>query len=196
MKHRIIKVLKIGGIFIGGIIVGAILMNCLDMYVRPAYRETIRINLKTEQEFLASRAIRQGDKMRALVHRWNVVDADSKDGFRVFRKEQNKDIDSSFFFPFHMLVLNALIHPKEGMQEKGPRIIEGVSRGRLALALESIGARQEANKQWEMAQMLTNKKSIEDIRKLILSLREQEDTDIHHQAEEAVLGDDRNKTQQ
>jgi len=196
MGRGIIKGLKIGAILIGGIIVGAVLMNVLHMYVRPAYRETIRIDLEIEQKFLAGRAARQGDELRALVHRWNVVDAEARDGFRVFRKEQNKDIDSSFFFPFHMLVLNALIHPKEGMQEKGPRIIEGVSRGRLALALESIGARQEANKQWEMAQMLTNKKSIEDIRKLILSLREQEDTDIHHQAEEAVLGDDRNKTQQ
>jgi hypothetical protein len=196
MRRGIIKALKIGGILMGGIIAGAVLMNLLHMYVRPAYRETIRIDLETEQKFLAGRAAQQGDQLRALVHRWNVVDAEARNGFRVFRKEQNKDIDSSFLFPFHMLVLNALIHPKEGMQEKGPRIIEGVSRGRLALALESIGAQQEADKQWEMARMLTNKNSIEDIRKLILGLREQEDADIHRQAEEAVLGDDTDKTPQ
>ena len=189
MKHRIIKVLKIGGIFIGGIIVGAILMNCLDMYVRPAYRETIRINLKTEQEFLASRAIRQGDKMRALVHRWNVVDADSKDGFRVFRKEQNKDIDSSFFFPFEMLLLNAMIHDSETRYKKGVQIDEGINRGRLALSLEAIGSREEADRQWEIARTLINRKTIEDTKKLILKLQEGDNTEIHRQAEKAVLGE-------
>ena len=98
-----IKALKISGIFMAGIIVGAILMNFLDMYLRPAYRETIRIDLKTEQEYLASRAMRQGDKVRTLAHRWNVVDAETKDGFRVFRKERNKDMDSSFSYPLTIL---------------------------------------------------------------------------------------------
>jgi len=95
-----------------------------------------------------------------------------------------------------MVVLNAMVHPKEGMQEKGPRIAEGIDRGRLALALESIGAQEEAGRQWEMARTLTSKKSIEDMRKLIIKLREQENTDTHRQAEKAVLGDDTDKAQQ
>jgi len=41
-----------------------------------------------------------------------------------------------------MVVLNAMVHPKEGMQEKGSRIAEGIDRGRLALSLESIGAQE------------------------------------------------------
>ena len=151
MKQRIIKALKIGGIFIGGLIVGAVLMNLLHMYVRPAYRETIRIDLKQEQEFLAGKATRQGDNLRAVTHRWNVVDTDATEGFRAFRKKRNKDIDSSFFFPFYMIVINELVHPREGMEEKGSRISEGVDRGRLALSLESVGARDEADRQWEMA---------------------------------------------
>jgi hypothetical protein len=189
MKQGTIKALKICGIFIGGIIVGAILMNLLDMYVRPAYREVIRIDLKTEQEFLASRAIRQGDKVRALSHRWNVVDAESKDGFRAFRKERNSDIDSEFLFPFGMIVLKAMMHYKEDNLKKGAQIVEGINRGKLAHALESIGAREEAYKQWEMARILTNKKSIEDTRKFILKLQEQDNTDLHRQAEKAVLGE-------
>src|SRR5512145_909865 len=126
MKQGIIKSLRICGIFIGGIIVGAILMNLLDMYVRPTYREVIRIDLKTEQEFLANRAIRQGDKVRALAHRWNVVDAESKDGFRAFRKERNSDIDSEFLFPLSMVVLKAMMHDKDGNLKKGTQIVEGI----------------------------------------------------------------------
>jgi hypothetical protein len=184
-----IKAFKISGIFIAGIIVGAILMNLLDMYVRPAYREVIRIDLKTEQEFLASRAIRQGDKVRTLAHRWNVVDAESKDGFRAFRKERSKDIDSSFFFPFEILVLNAMMHDKENNLKKGAQIVEGIDRGKLAYALESIGAREEANKQWEIARVLINRKSIEDTKKLILNMQAQDNTETYREAEKAVLGE-------
>ncbi len=184
--------MKIGGIFIGGLIVGAGLMNLLHMYVRSTYRETIRIDLNTEQKFMAGRAARQGDKLRALSHQWNVVDTEAKDGFRAFQKERNEEIDSSFFFPFYMVVLNAMVHPKEGMQEKGARISEGIERGKLALSLESVGANQEAEKQWEISRALTYKKSTEEIRKFILKLREQESSDTYLQAERAILGDDTN----
>lgn len=196
MKQRMTEVLKISGIFVGGIIIGGVLMNLLHMYVRPVYRDTIRIDLKTEQEFLAGRAARQGNNLRALSHRWNVVDTEAREGFRAFRKERNKDIDSSFFFPFYMVALTAMVHPKEGMDEKAARISEGIARGHLALALESIGNREEANKQWEIARTLTNNKSIEDIRNFILKLREQEKTDTYLQTEKEILGYDTDKAQQ
>jgi hypothetical protein len=196
MRERIIKALKISGIFMGGIIVGAVLMNLLHMYVRPAYREMIRTELKSEQEALAQRTNRQNDKLRSVSHRWNVVDSESESGFRAFRKERNRAIDSSFLFPFYMLVLDAMVHPKKGMQEKGARIVEGIDRGHLALALECIGAHKEADRQWEIAQTLTKKKSIDDIRQFILKLQEQENTDTYLQAERAILGDDTDNAQQ
>lgn len=196
MKQRMIKIVKISGIFLAGIIIGGTLMNLLHMYVRPVYRETVRIDLKTEQEFLASRAARQHDNFRAASHRWNVVDAEAKDGFRAFQKERNKDIDSSFFFPFYMVALAAMVHPKEGVDEKAIRISEGIARGHLALALESIGNREEADKQWEIARTLTNNKSIEGIRNFILKLREQEKTDTYLQTEKEILGYDTDKAQQ
>src|SRR4030042_4569479 len=137
MKQQVITTVKISGIFVGGIIIGAVLINLLHMYVRSTYRETIRIDLKTEQEFLSGRAARQGDNLRALSHRWNVVDAEGRDGFRAFRKERNKDIDSSFFFPFHMFVLKAMKSPMGGKQKEIDKFIEGMDRGKLATALES-----------------------------------------------------------
>jgi len=195
MRQQIIKILKIGSIFIGGIIVGAVLMNLLHMYVRSTYRETIRTYLQTEQEFLAGRAARQGDKFREVSHRWNVIDAEAEYGFRAFRKEWNKDIDSSFLFPFYMMVFKAMGSPKNESQERGARFVEGIHRGKLALALESIGAHEEADRQWEIARTLTKKKSIEDLRRLVLELHEQENTDLHLTAEKAILGDI-NKTHQ
>jgi len=72
---------------------------------------------------------------------------------------------------------------------KPNRIIEGIDRGKLAIALESIGEKEQAAKQWEIARLLTRQKSIEDIRRLVISSLEQEKTDLHLQAEKAVLED-------
>jgi hypothetical protein len=194
MKQQVVKILKISGIFVGGIIIGAVLMNLLHMHVRSTYRETIRIDLKTEQEFLASRAARQHDDFKAASHRWNVVDSSSEEGFRAFRKERNKENDSSFFLPFYMVVLKAMGSPMEKAKKDPRRIIEGIDRGKLAVGLESIGENQEAAKQWEIARILTSQKSVEDTRKLVLRFLEHEKTDSYLQAERAVL-DDTNEAQ-
>ena len=195
MKHQVIRILKISGMFVGGIIIGAVLMNLLHMHVRSTYRETIRIDLKTEQEFLAGRATRQGHNLRALSHRWNVVDAEANDGFRAFRKERNRDIDSSFFFPFHMFILKAMKSPMRGKQKEVDRFIEGMDRGKLATALESLGEKEEAVKQWDIARLLAKQKSVEDVRSRVLGSLEGEKTDLHLQAEKAIL-EEANETQQ
>lgn len=187
MKQKMSNIFKISGIFAIGLIFGAILMNLLNMYVRPTFRETIRIDFKTEQELLASRAAREGNEERALVHRWNVVDAETNDGFRAFSKERNKDIDSSFFFPFHMLTLKAMMNPNDESQAKGAAIAEGLDRGRLALSLEFIGAQKDADKQWEIARDLIGKGSIDEVKGLLLKVKELDNTETYLQAEEAVL---------
>ena len=74
-------------------------MNLLDMYVRPIYREVIRINLKVDQEFLASRAARQGNNIQALVHRWNVVELENEDSFKTLSKQWDDEFTSTFFVP-------------------------------------------------------------------------------------------------
>jgi len=73
--------------------------------------------------------------------------------------------------------------------------MEGIDRGKLAVALESIGEKEEAAKQWEIARILTSQKSVEDIRRLVLRSLEYEKTDLHLQAEKAVL-EDTNEAQQ
>ena len=90
MKHRIIKAVKIGSIFFCGLILGAGLMNLLHMHVRPAYRDAIRIDFKQEQELLAEKANREGNKLRAVSHRWNVVDIEAQEGLGPFERTKIK----------------------------------------------------------------------------------------------------------
>lgn len=191
-----IKALKIIGIFISGIFVGALLMNLLDMYLRPAYREALMISFKTEQEFSASRAIREGNQVKAMVYRWNVVHAESKDGYRTFKKDRNKEMDTSFFYPFHMYALNSMLLNRDSTFEKGGLIAEGIGRGKLAVSLEAIGSHEEAARQWDIAHKLIGKKSIEETKNLISRLQTIDNTEQHIKAEKAVLDSNESPTNQ
>ena len=181
------KVLTISGIFLSGVIVGAILMNLLDMYVRPVYRHMIRTQIKTDQQFLASRATREGDKLDAAMHRWFVVEMDSE---RIRHGQSDHESDSSFLFPFYWISLRM---EEDSRARKRPRnycrTIEGMDRAYLAAALEDINERQEASKQWAKAQTLLQERSVEDTRKLIFSLLEKEKTATYIQGEKMILGD-------
>ena len=83
----------------------------------------------------------------------------------------------------------------KGKQEEVDKFIEGMDRGKLATALESLGEREEAAKQWDIARLLTRQKSIEDTRRRVLGWMESEKTDLHLQAEKAIL-EDANEAQQ
>jgi len=180
------NILKISGIFFGGVIVGAILMNLLDMYVRPTYRNMIRTEIKTDQQFLASRATREGNKLEAAMHRWFVLEMDSE---KSRHKQSDKEIDSSFLFPFYMTPLRIMENSNRNRTKNGWYIVEGMDRAYLAAALESIDENAEASNQWHKAQALLRRSSVEDTRKLILHLLEQEKTDTYIQAEKKILGD-------
>ena len=120
------------------------------------------------------------------MHRWFVLELDSN---KNFHEKRNKDIDSSFFFPFYMVPLRLMEDSNRNTTEKGWHIVEGIDHGNLAVALDSIHETAEAARQWNIAQGLLRQNSGEDTRKLILSLLEQEKTDLHIQAERKVLGD-------
>ncbi|MBI4689632.1 MAG: hypothetical protein HY754_05130 [Nitrospirae bacterium] len=182
------KILKIAGILMAGIFIGAVIMNLLHMYVRSTYRQTIQIEFINEQEVLAARSIRNDDKLGAVLHRWAVEEAGSLEGFRIFRKDkQHKDTDMSFLLPFYLLSSKVMWSSQEAGIDKGSKIVEGINRGKLAVALESIGEKEEANRQWARATTLTRKKSTEDTRALVLRLLEQDKTSAYLELERAIL---------
>jgi hypothetical protein len=181
------KILKISGIFLSGVIVGAILMNLLDMYVRPVYRHMIRAQIKTDQQFLASRATREGNKLEAAMHRWFVLEMDLE---KSRHKKSDKEADSSFLFPFYWDPLRKMedSKAKKRITNYGS-IVEGMDRAYLAAALEDIEQNHEASKQWAKAQTLLQERSVEDTRKLIFNLLEKEKTATYIQGEKMILGD-------
>src|SRR6266404_5032274 len=130
--------------FVLGVAVGAAGILFLDMRMRAMYRRVLQSNFLTEQDLMAARTARQGDQLRSLVYRWNAVDASSEEGFRIFRADP--EIDDGFFLPFELIVLKYIIAPADP-SGRGARVAEGLERGKLARALEQIGASTTAEEQ-------------------------------------------------
>ena len=186
MNPKVKSGMKYTAVFLVGIIVGAFLIESLEIKVRPFYKDMILTELKIEQGFRASRAARENRPFVAAFHRWAAVNAESDDGFRISRPENNELNGSSYFFPFQLHVLKMIQSP-EGIQ-KGKKIVEGIDRGKLAVAFETLGQTEEAEKQWQLAHQLMQRPTMEATKKSIYTLLGKETEDLQKKAEDAVLG--------
>lgn len=187
MNERLKAFLKYAGVFLLGLLIGAFLLETLEIYLRPSYRDLIiRTHLKTEQEFLASRAARENKPLDAAFHRWVVVNAESDEGFRVFQINNKELDDNPYLYPLGMLALKSMASSTN--VERGKEIEEGIDRGKFADALEKLGRTKEAEDQWQQAQILTHNPSTKATQALVKALLEQEKTDLHLKAEDKILG--------
>lgn len=186
MKDRIKTTLKYGGIFLLGLFVGAFLLETLEIYLRPSYRDLIiRTDLKVEQEFLSSRATRANKSLDVAFHRWAVVNAQSEDGFRVLQIK-HKDHDSNpYLYPLGMLALKSMASSTNF--KRGKKVEEGIDRGKLAVALEQLGRKKEAEDQWQQALILTHNPTVQATKAFVHALLEQEKSEIHLKAEDKIL---------
>lgn len=174
-------------VFIIGFMCGALLLDLLCMNAIKVHKTLIRYNLYGEQELLARRSERENNYIRALVHRWNTADILSQDGFRVLRPELAKGFGCGVLFPFQAI---ALSHMKKTMEpgEKEIRFNEGFQRAQLALTMEKVGMVEAAEEQWNNASELSST-GIDELRKMVLRLRERADSEQSMEGERAVLGD-------
>lgn len=187
MNERLKSILKYSAVFLLGLLIGAFLLETFEMYLRPSYRDLIiRTHLKTEQEFLASRAARENRHLEAAFHRWAVVNAESEEGFRVFQKHGVELDDQPYLYPFDMYILK-WISSGDNIK-RGGKIVEGYDRGKFAVALEGFGQKKEAEKQWQLAQELMHRKTIKETKDAVYAMLEQEQSDIHLKAENKILG--------
>lgn len=190
MNFKIKSILKNILIFLLGLAVGAFAIESLEIYTRPIYRQLVGNDLKIEQEFLAGRANRENKIFEEVFHRWVAVNAESEEGFRSFREKSEQINDNSYFLPFALLVFKSMWATED--IQKGKQKVEGLDRGKLAVALEKIGQRELADEQWSKSQNLQQGRTIKQVKKSVESILRQEKTDLHRHAEEAVLGKDKN----
>lgn len=180
MKLR--RALSIIGIFFLGFIAGVISLNLLNMHLRDTYRDVLMTNLKLEQELRASKTAREGNTLKSLVHRWNVVDISSSDGFQFF---QNMNGENKFLYPFAMLVLKQMHN--ENKKYEGIRTSESIEIGKLALTLEALGMDELATNQWKIAEGLRGRVSMKAIRNLVEDSINFENSQLHIDVENKYL---------
>lgn len=172
-------------IFLIGFFCGALLLNLLSMNAIKINKNIIKAELSAEQQMLAQRAERKGNYMRALAHRWNVVDIASQDGFRIFRDRKSKNNNLGFLFTFQAIVLRQMEKAVDP-EGKGRKIDEGMQRAQLALTLEKAGMHEVAAEQWKKAAELISIE-IERVKKMTLDMRKEIYSDLYKKAEKAVL---------
>ena len=139
------------GILLLGFAGGAVVATTVEMHARPMYRDILRSELISTQESLARQAERDGDYVRALVHRSNVVTASSAEDLHAFGADWvSATVEKEWRFGVAALVLRA-IEQHSDPAGIGARRAEGIARGQLALVLERLGRSDEAQEQWMLA---------------------------------------------
>ncbi len=187
MNDRLKSFLKYLGVFLLGLIIGVFLIETLEVYLRPSYRDLVlRNHLKTEQEFSAMRAARENKRLDAAFHRWAVVNAESDDGFQVFQPH-SLDLDGTPYSYLYVMYVLKWMSSGENIK-RGEMIAQGLDRGKLAAALESLGQKKEADDQWQRAQALMHRKTLKETKEAIYSMLENEKSDLYRKAEDNVLG--------
>lgn len=171
-------------VFLVGFICGALSLDLLCMNALRVQKSILRYNLSGEQELLSRRAERESNYMRALVHRWNAVDALSEDGFRVFRPELARKYGDGLLFPFKAMV----IRQKLVVSQKQQRFNEGIQRAQLAFTMEKVGMREAAEEQWNMATQLSSV-GVDELRELVLKTAEFYNSEQSMEGERQVLED-------
>src|SRR5712691_9848090 len=169
-----------------GFVAGALTYGWFAAHTLDARNEMVQTRFAIEQEFRATRAERQGDLLAALHYQWNAVEARSPDWLHEFTMWKAP----APWFAVEFTILDKVMRDADP-KGKGRQVAQGIALGHLARLLAANGYKPRAVEQWQRATDLTGQSNSEKMRELIVSLRAQQDSELHRQAEQAVLGPDR-----
>ena len=147
------KYIVMASIFLLGFIIGALTMNWLTIPVRKVYREYLQTTYVYQQETLASSALKQGQRLQALVHLWNKIDADPLKGANLFGSEYTKDLEQTFW-PFLLPSMNRYLDKIVYVRPEHEDNARGFAHGKLAAVLQILGYEEPANIHWAHAAKL------------------------------------------
>lgn len=126
-----------------GVVIGALGMAYLSRSAGQYFVEELRHRLAGDQESRGQSALKHGDISTALHHYRNAVFLTTANPDVVFEKTKS---DWSLSYPFTGSAANFLYANADSTTLKAR---EGISRARLARALELSGLKKEAQEQYE-----------------------------------------------
>jgi len=181
-------VLRAGVLLGSGFLLGAVAMDSLAIRARPFEREAVRTSALIHNEFRAGREARDGNLLKSLVHRWNLVLLYDGQGEEVLgRPEWNEER----FLPIRLLLFRAYLDHRFDREksERGAEILQALARQKLAATLVGVGHPEEAEAQLAWAEPVIARCSKTPAASPTLAqILEEESTELHQEAERAVLG--------
>jgi len=122
-------------IFLLGAVIGAFIMNWLTIPARRAYREYLQTSYVYQEEALARSALKEMQRLQALVHLWNVIDAAPLKGANLFDDKHTKSLEHTFWFillPSMNRYIDKIVYVRPGDEYK----VRGFAHGKLAAVLQ------------------------------------------------------------
>jgi hypothetical protein len=138
------------GFFVLGFVVGFIVMGFLAMHASKVFLKTVRYGYLGQEEMLAIEARRKGDLATALLHYGNVVDLPNSPILQYMQTQPQW----GFTFPLAALVIERMTSAP-GVAE-GEKKLEGMGRLQVAMVLEEMGRKEEAQDQYGKAAKVLN----------------------------------------
>jgi hypothetical protein len=153
-------------IFLVGFIAGMIVFGLINASSYSAFLNSLRLNFRADQNFLAIKATQNNDVIDEVVHRKNIVDSFSKNSVTIF---DDASEEYGFWTPFQLIILDKLSSSMDSA--KGAMVAEGLERGKLAYALEKAGLTLNAGSEWNLARELSGyDNKPDDFKQLIIKL--------------------------
>jgi len=146
------RVLLVILLLIVGFVSGALAMGYLAQRATFVFLEFCKHRYTMEQEILAVRARQRGDLREAARCFKNVAVAADSTGLRCFVDEPKKYW--SLDFPIWAIVLREMTSASKTYSKKGIEFDAGLKHGRFAEALEEMGEKEEADKEYQTAARL------------------------------------------
>jgi hypothetical protein len=134
-------------------------MGLLSQNAVPTYLEMIRVTYAADQELMGDTALAGGTPLKAVRYYRNVLDADGSMAALAARR-----IPWDLSFPFAAPILEK-IRTNADPDGKGRAIVQGLTHGKLAIALEQSKQDQEAKAEYQKASGLLGTTDVEIIKK-------------------------------
>jgi hypothetical protein len=151
MKYKVIIIT----VFIFGFVVGAIVVNFMTIPAIKSYREMLQMSYLHRQSAKAREAIKTNNKLKAIIHLSNQLNADPVNGDKLFDSSDEimyKEFLSFILLPYFDNAMEEMVITKP--ETKNATM--GLLHGKIAALLDDIGQVEEAEHHWTQAASLLN----------------------------------------
>jgi hypothetical protein len=153
-RLKVKKAVLVISLVLAGYIGGVVMSELLSRSARRAHREMLQgLFISTEYK-RADIALKEKDDLQAMVHLWNLVEAQRLDNPRFFNDPVATGLDNVTYAILRQT--NDLLRKTTPIKRGQEQLPLGVAHGDLAAILDRLGYKDPANTHYRIASQLLN----------------------------------------